>query len=309
MTARAAIYGTPCVSASTAITRLHSICRWNPRGLTHCCSGPAGCASVWSVSGTCFCIGHCGDLDRCGDSRSTVQRVLRERKLPPPSRPARPVMALPVGQKPYHLLRPKWINRVWYIDLLSVQVLWLRSSVAVLLDGFSRRLLCLRVYNRTPRARGMAALVRRMVKEFGRPRFVITDHGTQFRQQFRFAMKKIGIIPVQARVGAPFLNGKTERAFQTFRVWWRLVPTGLTTQSIQRRLNDLGAWYNEHRPHRALHGRAPKAAWEGHVLPTPVLIRARDELQPQIEVRRRSHGDPRLPVPEISVRLAAWLAR
>ncbi len=239
-------------------------------------------------------------------SRSTVQRVLREPRPGQPSRPARPAMALPMGKKPYHLLRPKWINRVWHIDLLSVQILWLRFSVAVILDGFSRRLLCLRVYNRTPRAREMAALVRRTAKTFGKPRFVITDHGTQFRRQFRCVKKKTGIIAVQGRVRAPYLNGKLERAFRTFRIWWRLVLTGLTQRGIQRRLDQFGAWFNEHRAHSALYGRTPQEAWEGRVLPEPIPLRTRDQLQLQIEVRRRHYrDDPRLPVLEISVRLAA----
>ena len=239
-------------------------------------------------------------------SRSTVQRVLREAKPSGPRRPARPAMALPVGKKPYHLLRPEWINRVWHIDLLSLQVLWLRFSVAVILDGFSRWLLCLRVYSRTPRARDMAALVRRAAKAFGKPRFVITDHGTQFRQQFRSAMKKTGIIPVQARVRAPYLNGKIERAFRTFRIWWRLVLTGLTQRGIQRRLDEFGTWFNRHRSHSALHGLTPQEAWEGQALPDPIPLRAWDQLQPQIDVRRRHYrDDPRLPVLEISVRLAA----
>jgi len=148
--------------------------------------------------------------------------------------------------------------------------------------------------------------VRRVAKQFGKPRFVITDHGTQFRRQFRTAMKKTGIIPVQARVRAPFLNGKIERAFRTFRVWWRLVLTGLTQRGIQRRLDDFKAWFNESRPHSALQGRTPQEAWEGRVLPEPVSIRARDQLQPQIEVRRRHYrGDPRLPVLDVSARLAA----
>jgi len=55
-----------------------------------------------------------------------------------------------------------------------------------------------------------------------------------------------------------------------------------------------------------LHGRTPQEAWEGRVPPEPVSIRARDHHQPQIEVRRKHyHGDPRLPVVEISVKLAA----
>ena len=221
-------------------------------------------------------------------------------------RPAQPAMAMPLGKEPYHLLTPKWINRVWHVDLLSLQILWFRFSVAAILDGFSRRLLCLRVYRRTPRARDMAALVRRVARQFGKPRFVITDHGTQFRRQFRTAMQKTGIIAVQARVRAPFLNGKIERAFRTFRIWWRLVLAGLTQRGIQHRLDHFGAWFNESRPHSALQGRTPQEAWEGHVLPKPVPVRQRDRLQPQIEIRRRHyHGDPRLPVVEISLRLAA----
>ena len=143
-------------------------------------------------------------------SRSTVQRVLREPKPLRPGRPARPAMAVPLGKKPYHLLRPEWINRVWHIDLLSLQILWFRAHVAAILDGFSRRLPCLRVHSRTPRAREMAALVGRVAKEFGKPRFVITDHGAQFRRQFRSAMERKGIIPVQAKVRAPYLNGRID---------------------------------------------------------------------------------------------------
>ena len=128
----------------------------------------------------------------------------------------------------------------------------------------------------------------------------------QLRGLRGWSIKKTGIIPVQARVRAPYLNDKIERAFRTFRIWWRLVLTGLMQRGIQRRLDDMAAWFNEHRPHSALHGRTPQEAWEGRVLAEPVPIRARDRLDPQIEVRRRHyHGDPRLPVLDISVRLAA----
>jgi hypothetical protein len=55
-----------------------------------------------------------------------------------------------------------------------------------------------------------------------------------------------------------------------------------------------------------LQGRTPQEAWEGRILPEPVPIRARDQLQQQIGIQRRHYrGDPRLPIIEISVRLAA----
>jgi transposase InsO family protein len=152
----------------------------------------------------------------------------------------------------------------------------------------------------------MGALVRRICKEFGKPRFIITDHGTQFRRQFRSGMRKTGIIQVRARVRAVYLNGKLERAFRTFRVWWRVVLTGLTQGGIQRRLDVFENWFNEHRAHSALHGLTPREAWKGRCLPTPVPTRARDQLHPQIEIRRRHYrGDPRLPIIDISVRVAA----
>ena len=215
-------------------------------------------------------------------------------------------MAMPLGKKPYHLLKPERVNRVWHLDLLSLQILWFRFTVAAILDGFSRRLLCLRVYRRTPRARHIVSLVRRVAKEFGKPRFIITDHGSQFRQRFRSHMRRMRICPVQAKVRAPYLNGRVERTFRTVRVWWRLVLTGLTQGGIQRRLDVLENWFNEHRPHSALRGLTAPEAWERHRLPAPVPIRARDELQPQIEIRRKHcRGDPRLPVIDVSVRLAA----
>jgi len=55
----------------------------------------------------------------------------------------------------------------------------------------------------------MAAPVRRVAQQFGKPRFVITDHGRQFQRHFRTAMRKTGITCVQARVRAPYLSGVT----------------------------------------------------------------------------------------------------
>jgi len=152
----------------------------------------------------------------------------------------------------------------------------------------------------------MVALVRQISKEFGKPRFIITDHGPQFRRQFRSSMGNTGITPVQARVRAPYLNGKIERAFRTVRVWWRLVLTGLRQGGPQRRLDIFGNWFNERRPHSALHGLTPQEARAGRCLPAPVRIRARDQLHPRIKTRRGHYlGDPRLPVIEISVQRVA----
>ncbi len=110
-----------------------------------------------------------------------------------------------------------------------------------MLDGFSRRLLALRVYARPPRANHAAALVRGAAREYGTPRFVITDHGSQFGMRFIAAMKKAGIHHVQGQVRNLFLNGKIERYFRPLRNWWRCTLPTLTVSGLQTKLD----WFRE----------------------------------------------------------------
>ena len=103
---------------------------------------------------------------------------------------------------------------------------------------------------------------------------------------------------------APYLNGKVERLFRTFRGWWRWTLPCLTIRGLQRKLDIFRGWYNQERVHAALDGRTPMEAWDDVKRPDPVLIRARDCLEPQITVtRRHCRGDPRLPIVDITIRL------
>jgi transposase InsO family protein len=204
------------------------------------------------------------------------------------------------------LLRPRRPNCVWHIDLISLRFLWFRFTAAALLDGFSRRLLQLHLYGRTPCQRDMAVLVRRAAREYGTPQFLISDHGTQFRKRFHAAMALLNIRHVKGRVRAPYLNGKLERAFRTYREWWRLLLPGLSRRHLQRRLDDYRVWYNQHRPHSALNGRTPDEAWMQRCLPQPVALRQRDPARPVIAIHRQHcGGDPHLPVLHITLRRAA----
>jgi putative transposase len=239
-------------------------------------------------------------------SHSTVQRVLRESKPARPPRCHRPAMAEPEGEEPYHLLIPKEPNRVWHLDLTSLRVLWLRFTVAAILDGFSRKLLAMKVFVNAPHSSDMARLVHHAVNQNGQPRFLITDHGAQFRKQFHAAMKRKGVIHVQGRVRAPYLNGKIERVFRTFKIWWRVILTGFTLRHVQHRLDHYRHWYNHHRPHSALRGLTPEEAWNGQSLPAAQSFRAGEPLKPHIRIRRvHCRGDPHLPVVEIALRKAA----
>ena len=277
--------------------RVDDAVRWAAQEIRQLCPGPE--------FGTRTIARH---LLRAGIklSRSTVQRVLREAQPEKPPRKPRPAMENPAGVQPDRLLKPKRANQVWHGDITQIRVLWFTFFIAAILDGFSRKILSLKVYAKTPCARNLAALVKHAVARHGRPKFMITDNGGQFRKQFGKAMRHRKIRHVRMRVRAPFLNGKIERFFRSLKLWQRLTLLAVSTTSMQRRLDNFAGWYNESRPHSALGIRTPDEAYRGKVLPKPIAYRTRDGPNIHIQIARRSYrGDPRLPVVEITLRKAA----
>jgi putative transposase len=238
-------------------------------------------------------------------SRTSVRRILAEE---PPKKPRwrkhqEEIAGSQVNTR--HLLHPSEPNRVWHLDITSIQFLWMHLRIAGIVDGYSRRLLALRLYSKAPTSGDMSRLIRRVARREGRrPRFMITDHGCQFRQVFEESMEQVGITLVRGRVGSWRLNSKIERVFRTLKLWQRVVLLGLKPRTIQRKLDDYRLWYNRHRPHTALGFSTPDEVARGFKPPKPIPIRRHGEIEPVIRLKRHCFGDdPHLPVIEIDVRL------
>ena len=120
-------------------------------------------------------------------SRSSVQRILREDS--PKRRYDKPALLPPEGAVSHHLLTPRDNNRVWHVDMMQWRILWYRFTIAALIDGFSRKLLWLKVFVATPTTADMLKLVRSAMKSIGHPRIIITDHGGQFLESFTGKLK------------------------------------------------------------------------------------------------------------------------
>ena len=104
-------------------------------------------------------------------SRSTVQRVLRENPPKPASPHQRAAMAVLLGEEPDHLLTPTEPNHVWHLDFTCLRILWFQFTLLAVLDGFSRRLLCLHLYCRRPRSLDVIRRLRAVIAEYGTPHF------------------------------------------------------------------------------------------------------------------------------------------
>jgi transposase len=240
-------------------------------------------------------------------SRSSVQRFLREKK---PKRPARAKRSRKTrtSRTPRHVLRPKKVNRTWHLDLTVLPLFGMRFHISALLDGFLRKLLALKVHARTPTAVMMSALVKRTIWAVGAmPRFIVTDHGAQFRERFGKLVSRPKTRVVRCAVHCFKLNGKVERLFRTFKAWARLklfawfADRRAVARSMQRRADLFRGWFNEQRSHQALSGRTPEQTWTGKRRRRMRAVRAH-EPQPHIEVLRRHYrGDRHLPVIDIRV--------
>jgi len=179
-------------------------------------------------------------------SKSTVQRVLKEPRTdkPVPTTPDDGADEPEEVRLPDNLLTPGRINRVWHLDFSMVKLVWKHFYVAAVIDGYSRRLIALKFYTNTPTTADALCLIRGCIRKHGKPRFVISDWGCQFRDTFRDKLKDMGVTHVRGRVKSCQFNGKVERLFRTFKMWARVVLLGLNPRTIQRRLDRYRDWYN-----------------------------------------------------------------
>ncbi|MEM8756745.1 MAG: DDE-type integrase/transposase/recombinase [Planctomycetota bacterium] len=233
-------------------------------------------------------------------SRTSVRRVLQEE---PPERPGNAVGCSRVTKAPKHVQHPTQPNQVGHLDMTDLRVLWKRYEIAAIVDGFSRRIVALHVFGHRPTTSDIAELVEQAAEKSETvPRFLVTDHGSQFRVRFRSRVQGLGLTHVRCQVRTWHLNAKVERVFRNVKRWARRAWLPLASAAIQHRLDGYRDWHNRFRPHTAHGILTPIEAEAGRPLPEPRLVLQRGGEQPRITLHRRHvRGDRRLAYPVIRV--------
>jgi hypothetical protein len=153
-----------------------------------------------------------------------------------------------------------------------------------------------------PKTTDMLSLVKEAIETFGKPRFLVTDHGGQFQKQFKKAIERRGIAHVQGPPRRPQFDGKVERFFRTLKLWQRMAMLFLGPSSVQLRLDGFRTWYNQERCHQSLNGLTPEEVWTKTKRAAPLRYLARANVQPVFHVRRGNHAnDPNLPIFDIQI--------
>jgi putative transposase len=158
----------------------------------------------------------------------------------------------------YELPHP---NDLWHTDWSYDP--FTQRSLSVYLDDRTRLITSFCLSKRAT-AEVSISLLKAAIAEYGKPKSVMTDHGSQFYAnkadsqhqytQFHIALDVLGIKHYVARVNRPQTNGKVERFFLTYK-------TEYTTGSFSC-LKDFVRHYNENRPHMSLNYKTPKEVWD-----------------------------------------------
>jgi len=158
----------------------------------------------------------------------------------------------------YELPNP---NDLWHTDWSYDP--FTGKQLAVYIDDRTRLITSFGLFDRAT-AENTIALLYNGIAEYGKPKAVMTDHGSQYYtnhpnadQQntlFGNTLNVLGIKHYLARVNRPQTNGKVERFFLSYKTEF---ATGTFTN-----MKDYVQHYNEQRLHMSLHYRTPKEVWD-----------------------------------------------
>ena len=158
----------------------------------------------------------------------------------------------------YELPNP---NDLWHTDWTYDP--FTQTNFSVYIDDKTRLITSFGLFKRAT-AENSIQLLKNGIKFFGKPKSVMTDHGSQYyankaksdqqNTQFRIVLNTLGIKHYLARVNRPQTNGKVERFFRTYKEEY--------ARSTFTNINDFIKHYNEERPHMSLLYKTPKQVWD-----------------------------------------------
>ena len=158
----------------------------------------------------------------------------------------------------YELPNP---NDMWHTDWTYDP--FTQKQLSVYIDDRTRLITCFGEFRRQ-NTENTIILLRAGIAKYGKPKSIMTDHGSQYyanypdanqkNTYFRITLDALGIKHYIARVNRPQTNGKVERFFLSYKTEY-LVGTFKT-------VDEYITHYNEARPHMSLNYKTPRQMWD-----------------------------------------------
>lgn len=124
----------------------------------------------------------------------------------------------------------------------------------------------------TVKAADVVQVFRVAAATYGLPAALLSDNAAVFSGTPRGGtvllqseLERLGVRAVHATAYHPQTCGKVERFHQTLKRFLAKQPRATSIAHLQLQLDTFRAYYNQHRPHRALSGRIPLAAFNARL--------------------------------------------
>ena len=151
-------------------------------------------------------------------------------------------------------------NDMWHTDWSYDP--FTQKQLRVYIDDKTRLITSYGIF-KSASAENTIALLKAGIACYGKPKCIMTDHGSQYyankaptmvqNTQFRITLDVLGIKHYVARVNRPQTNGKVERFFLSYKTEY---ATGTFTN-----ITDYIKHYNTARPHMSLNYKTPQGVW------------------------------------------------
>ena len=157
--------------------------------------------------------------------------------------------------------RPGKPNQTWALDWTHVTIGVETHTLLGVIDHGSRRLLALCFADKS--ANTVLRILSRLIKTFGRPKSLRTDNeGALVSTSFALAMLHIGIKHQRSAPHSPWMNGRIERFFGSFKQAIRQIEINSKSQ-LEQAIGEFAFFYNNIRLHQNLGYCTPEMAWQG----------------------------------------------
>jgi putative transposase len=243
---------------------------------------------------------------------TTVAR-LRARKGPEPKPPSAGATGEAAAAQSAAAEAPsaKWVtskrpHHVWNLDFTLLPttpgwwVPWVPWSLlqrwpfcfwlGVVMDHYSRSVVAWKLFRKQPTAAETCALLSAATLAAATPpKHLITDAGSQFRDEYQAWCAALGVRPRRGAVGKSGSIAVIERFFRSLKAEMlaRLKLTPANAARLGEEISAYLTWYHDHRPHQGLGGLTPRECLRGGV---PARKRQRREPRAHYPLARGSPG-------------------
>jgi transposase InsO family protein len=224
-------------------------------------------------------------------STATIWRILHRHGLITPQPQKRP-------RSSFTRFEAALPNELWQTDATHWPLTGgAEVEILNIVDDHSRLALAAVAF-RTVKAADVVHVFRAAAATYGLPAALLSDNAAVFSGTPRGGtvllqseLERLGVRAVHATAYHPQTCGKVERFHQTLKRFLAKQPRATSVAHLQLQLDTFRAYYNQRRPHRALAGRTPLAAFNARLRARPELPRTATHFRVRLD---KVDGDGRV---------------